>query len=87
MVKKPTLDHGYPLVTVRWYDHWCTEPNDTFTVEEVKEMARRVIRESSGYLVHEDRFVVGIAGTIEEDGTMCEINWFMKRAILSRSDS
>jgi hypothetical protein len=49
-------------------------------------MARRVIRETSGYLVHEDRFVIGIAGTIEEDGTMCEINWFMKRAILHRSD-
>ena len=80
------MNHEYKLITVRWYDHWVTGANESFTVEEVKNMARRVVRETSGYLVHEDRFVIGIAGTIEEDGTMCEINWFMKRAILSRSD-
>ena len=80
------MDHTYPLITVKWYDHWCTEPNDPYTVEEVKAMARRVVRETSGYLIHEDRFVIGVAGTIEEDGTMWEINWFMKRAILNRSD-
>lgn len=85
-MSKLSIQHDYPLITVKWYDHWCTGVNDPYTVEEVKEMARRVIRETSGYLIHEDRFVIGVAGTIEEDGTLTEINWFMKRAILHRSD-
>ena len=80
------MTHDYKLITVRWYDHWSTETNIPYTVEEVKQMARRVVRETSGYLVYEDRFVIGVAGTIEEDDTMTEINWFMKRAILNRSD-
>ncbi len=81
-----SIDHDYKLITVRWYDHWCTGANDSYTVEEVKAMARRVVRETSGYLIYEDRFLIGVAGTVEEDETLCEINWFMKRAILTRSD-
>lgn len=81
-----SIDHDYPLITVRWYDHWCTPSNTSYELEEVKRMARRVIRETSGYLIHEDRYVIAVAGTIEEDETICEINYFMKRAILSRSD-
>ncbi len=75
-----------PIITVKWYDHWMSEINVCFTDEEIKAMARRVVRETTGYLVYEDRFVIGVAGTVEEDNTKSDINWFMKRAILSRSD-
>lgn len=85
-MSKSNITHNYPLITVKWYDHWSTAVNEPYTREEVEAMARRVVRETSGYLVYEDRFVIGVAGTLEEDETMTEISFFMKRSILKRSD-
>lgn len=80
------MKHNFPLITVEWADHWATETNKPYTVEEIADMAKAVVRETTGYLVYEGKRVLGIASTIEEDGSATEINFFMKRAIISRSD-
>lgn len=84
---KKQIEHGYPYVAVTWYDHWATGTNDPKTVEQVIDDAVPVIRETGGYLVYENEDVVALAGTIEEDYTVTEINVLFKLGILSRSDT
>jgi len=85
------MKHRFPKITVEWADHWSTETNQPYTQQEIDAMARAVIRETNGYLVYEDpprkkHGVIGVAGTIEEDGQATEITFFMRSAILHRSD-
>ena len=80
------MKHTFPRITIQWGDHWCTEQNEPYSLEEIERMARAVIRETSGYLVYEGKRVLAVAGTIEENGDATEINFFMKRAIINRSD-
>lgn len=80
------MKHSFPHITVRWEDHWCTESNEPYSVEEIAKMAKATVRETTGYLVYEGERVLAIAGTIEEDGQVTEVNFFMKQAIISRSD-
>jgi len=56
-------------------------------MEEVVEAAKKpIIRETGGYLVHENKRVIVLAGTIEQDGTLTECNFLMKKLIIKRSD-
>jgi len=76
----------HPIVTIKWYDHWATGTNDSYSLEEVRDMAKRVIRTTSGHLVYENKYLVVICSTIEEDDSVTECNFIFKRGILSRSD-
>jgi len=80
------IKHEFPLITVKWGDHFCTGTNEPHELKDIIKMAKPAIRETSGYLVYENKRMLAIAGTIEEDGTVTEVNFFIKRAILSRSD-
>jgi hypothetical protein len=86
MAKKKII-HDYPFVGIEWADHWATGTNDPYTLEKLTELAKEpIIRETGGYLVHENKRVIVLCGTIEEDGTLTECNFLMKRLIINRSD-
>lgn len=80
------IQHDFPLIEVEWADHY-SEFDDGHTLDEVIEMVNTpCVRQSSGYLIAENKRQIAIAGTVEEDGTYSEIFVCMKRSILYRSD-
>ena len=84
---KKQIKHDYKYISVEWADHWATGTNEPFELEKLAEMAKKpIIRETGGFLVHENKRVIVLAGTVEEDGTLTECNFLMKRLILNRSD-
>lgn len=69
-------------VNVVWADHFGLEINEPYELEEIEERLKPCIRETIGYLVAENRRVIAVAGTKEEDGTWTEVNFFMKRCVM-----
>jgi len=84
---KKQIPNIYPWIDVEWADHWASGTNDPLTLDAIVEMAKRpILRLTGGYKVHENRRVIVLAGTIEQDGTITECNFLMKRLIINRSD-
>jgi len=88
-MKKRVDTSRFPDIEVEWMDHY-SEFEQGLSIDDVKKMvATPAIRVSKGYLVHEGKRQIAIAGTIDyEDGeyTFCEVFVCMKKAILYRSD-
>lgn len=78
------MKHTYPKMTVQWADHHMTETNQEITPEEIQDYMEPCIRETTGYLVCETRRTIALAGTIEENGSFCDVNILMKRAIIHK---
>ncbi len=72
----------YKRVSITWADHYYDE--EPVTLEEVQKNLKAMTRITSGFLIAENKRVIAIASTIDEDGTFSEVNYLMKRAILSR---
>ena len=81
-----TMKHTYPNIIVRWADHFGTHTNESYELEDIIGMMKPCIRETTGYLVAENKRVLAIAGTIEEDGSVTDVNFLMKRGVIYRSD-
>jgi hypothetical protein len=76
------LKHGFPRATLTWADHF-SDFEDGYSIEDIEKMMKKpAIRETSGYLVGENKRMVALAGTIEEDGTCSEIFLCMRKCIL-----
>lgn len=75
------VKHKYPKVTITWGDHWATHTNAAVDPEEIPGMLKPVLRETTGYLVGKNKECLAIAGTIESDGSVCEVTILMRNAI------
>ena len=67
---------------IRWADHFFI--SETMTIDEIKSKLKPYVRTTTGYVIAENRRVLAIASTIEPDGEFTEVNYLMKRCILSR---
>lgn len=80
--------HNYPVITVKWADHFFCEQD--MTLEEIQVAGKdALIGEYSGYLVDENQRMIAIASNIWEDDHESSISptmFIMKRAIVYRSD-
>jgi len=81
------IKHNFPSIVVEWADHYSTPINESYSVEDVEKMLKPFIRVTKGYLVGENRRVIAVASTLEEDGSVTDIDILMKRAIISREDN
>jgi hypothetical protein len=85
-------EEDFPLITVRWADHWQDEGD--FTLEEIKKKATPYIGKWSGRLILETKQMLVLAGNSwearpdndEDEETYSEPMYIMKRAIIYRSD-
>jgi len=80
------LKHDFPILTVLWLDHSGSETNQPYSLEDIVDMCKPTERETTGYLVLETKQCLAVANTIEEDGTVTEIDFIIKRLIKKRSD-
>lgn len=73
----------YPEITVRWTDHWfsdeCVLPSD---LSKMKPMTHT----THGFLFAENKIMIAVAATVQEDKQGCEVTYIMKKNIVSRSD-
>jgi len=80
--------HNYPLISVKWADHFFCEQD--MTLKEIEETnSDPLIGEYSGFLVAENQRMIAIASNIWEDDIEEAISptmYIMKRAIIYRSD-
>lgn len=75
--------HAYPKITVTWADHHATPINEEITPDSIHDWMEPSIRETTGYLVCETKRTLAVAGTIEENGSFCDVTVLMKRAVLN----
>lgn len=78
------MAHKFPRITVTWADHHITPTNEVISLEELQSYLEPSVRETTGYLVAETRRVLAVAGTVEDDGSFCEVNVLMKKAVLRK---
>lgn len=72
----------YKRISVKWADHFFLEgPLDQ---EEIIENLKPYVRTTIGYIIAESKRVLAIASTYDPDGTFTEVNYLMKRCIISR---
>ena len=80
--------HKYPLITVKWADHFFCE--EDMTLSEIQDTNKEpLIGVYSGFLVDENQRMMAIASNIWEDDHEASISptmYIMKRAIVYRSD-
>lgn len=81
MARKKDAD-GFKLVKVTWADHFATETNMPYTVEELIAKLVPCVRITIGYLTAENRRVMAVSGTKEEDGSFTETTFLMKRCVI-----
>lgn len=82
----------YPLITVRWADHWQDEGD--YTLEEIKKKATPCIGKWRGALIFENKQMIVMGGNgwepredlDENEETFSEPMYIMKRSIIYRSD-
>ena len=93
--KKPeskSNSEEFPIITVRWADHWQDEGD--FTLDEIKKKATPYIGKWRGALIFENKQMIVLAGNSweprpdndEEEETFSEPMYIMKRSIIYRSD-
>ena len=79
---------NYPLVTVKWADHFFCE--EDLSLEDIKKEAKGpLIGVYSGYLVFENRRMLVLASNIwesEQTESISPTMYIMKKSIVSRSD-
>jgi len=82
------VKHKYPLITVRWADHFFCE--EDLSLQDIKkEAAGPLIGEYSGYLVEENKRMIVLASNIWEEDIEASISptmYIMKKSIVFRSD-
>jgi len=74
----------YPLITVKWADHWVDYGDHD--LKDVVDKAKAFTGDFAGHLVFENQRVVILCSNVWEDGTVSDPMYIMKRAIISRSD-
>ncbi len=80
--------HPYPLITVRWADHFFCEDNMTLA-EIIARNKVPTIGEYTGYLITESKRSIALASNVWEDDPKTDIfptMYIMKAAITYRSD-
>jgi len=82
----------YPVITVRWADHWQDEGD--FTLSEIKGKAKPYIGEWTGRLILDTKQMIVLGGNKwearpdngEDEDTWSEPMYIMKKSIIYRSD-
>jgi len=71
----------YKKITIKWADHFI-EYGD-HDVEDVKKTVKKPFAgEYTGYLVAESKQMMAISSNIWEDGSVSDVMYIMKRAII-----
>ena len=82
------LKDKYPLIKVRWADHWIHR--EDLTLDEIKENLDAMYGSYAGHLVAESKQVVVICSNVwegdEGEAIFSDPMYIMKRAIVYRSD-
>ena len=82
------MKHKYPLITIRWADHFF-HSEDLDLEEIIKKAKEPIVGEYTGYKVHESKQIVVLASNIWEETPTEGISptmYIMKKAIVFRSD-
>lgn len=73
--------HSYPRVTIRWADHFIH--NGDYAKEDIKDLlSKPFIGEYTGYLVFQNKRIIGIASNIWDDESVSDLMGIMKKAII-----
>lgn len=71
----------YKTVKIKWADHWIDYGD--FTPEQVQECVKApYVGEFCGHLVGESKQMLAIASNVWEDGTISDVMYIMKRAVV-----
>lgn len=73
----------YKEIDIKWEDHWF---EDTCVTPESIKNVKPMVHSTRGYLLHENRRMLCVAHTVQEDGQGCEVTYIMKKNIKYRSD-
>lgn len=73
----------YPEISLRWTDHWF---DDTCVLPSELDKMKPMTHTTHGFLLAENKTMIAVAATIQEDQRGCEVTYIMKKNIVSRSD-
>lgn len=72
----------WPLVKIKWADHWIDYGDQD--MDEVLEKLKPYYGEYVGYLIAENKQMIAIASNKWQNGDPSEVMYIMKRAIVER---